>query len=44
MTRLPAEWEPHEGTAMCWPVREDMWGDLYGPIVSLDGEHRIGQP
>lgn len=29
MTRLPAEWEPHERTAMCWPVRADMWGDLY---------------
>ena len=29
MTRLPAEWEPHERTAMCWPARADMWGDLY---------------
>jgi agmatine deiminase len=29
MTRLPAEWEPHERTAMCWPARVDMWGDLY---------------
>ena len=28
MTRLPAEWEPHERTAMCWPARETMWGDL----------------
>jgi agmatine deiminase len=28
VTRLPAEWEPHEATAMCWPVRADMWGDL----------------
>jgi agmatine deiminase len=27
MTRLPAEWEPHEGTVMCWPARADMWGD-----------------
>ena len=29
MTRLPAEWEWHERTAMCWPVRADMWGELY---------------
>jgi agmatine deiminase len=29
MTRLPAEWEPHERTAMCWPARTDMWGALY---------------
>jgi agmatine deiminase len=29
MMRLPAEWERHEGTAMCWPVREDMWGDQF---------------
>ena len=28
MTRLPAEWEPHERTAMCWPARAAMWGDL----------------
>jgi agmatine deiminase len=26
MTRLPAEWEPHESTVMCWPARADMWG------------------
>lgn len=26
--RLPAEWEPHAGTAMCWPARESMWGRL----------------
>jgi agmatine deiminase len=27
MPRLPAEWERHERTAMCWPVRRTMWGD-----------------
>lgn len=27
MIRFPAEWEAHEGTAMCWPARADMWGD-----------------
>jgi len=26
MIRLPAEWEPHERTAMCWPARAEMWG------------------
>jgi agmatine deiminase len=28
MTRLPAEWEPHQSTAMCWPARADMWRGL----------------
>ncbi|MGB0112287.1 MAG: agmatine deiminase family protein [Ilumatobacteraceae bacterium] len=28
MTRWPAEWERHERTVMCWPVRRSMWGDL----------------
>ena len=27
MIRFPAEWEAHEGTAMCWPAREGMWGE-----------------
>ncbi len=27
MTRLPAEWEPHERTVMCWPARTDLWAD-----------------
>ncbi len=26
MPRLPAEWEPHAGTAMCWPARAELWG------------------
>jgi len=29
MTRLPAEWEPHERTAMCWPTRLELWGDQF---------------
>ena len=28
MSRWPAEWEPHESTVMCWPARQEMWGDL----------------
>jgi len=29
MTRMPAEWEPHEGTVMSWPARAEMWAGLY---------------
>ena len=25
MTRLPAEWEDHERTVMCWPTRTELW-------------------
>ncbi|MET0908312.1 MAG: agmatine deiminase family protein [Ilumatobacteraceae bacterium] len=25
MTRLPAEWERHERTVMCWPTRTELW-------------------
>ena len=34
MTRLPAEWEPHERTALCWPARVAMWGEQFA-----DAEH-----
>ena len=23
---VPAEWAPHEGTIMCWPCRDGIWG------------------
>ena len=26
--RVPPEWEPHERTIICWPARDDLWGDL----------------
>lgn len=26
--RVPAEWEPHDGTIVCWPARDDLWGSL----------------
>lgn len=29
MRRLPAEFEPHERTLVCWPARRDLWGDLF---------------
>ena len=38
MTRLPAEWEPHSGTAMCWPARDDMWGDLFADAEAAHAE------
>ena len=38
MTRLPAEWEPHDGTAMCWPARADMWGGLYADAEAAHAE------
>jgi len=25
---MPAEWEPHERTLVCWPARAEIWGDL----------------
>lgn len=25
--RMPAEWEPHERTVMCWPTRVELYGD-----------------
>jgi agmatine deiminase len=38
MTRLPAEWERHEGTAMCWPVRDDIWGDQFANAEAAHAE------
>ena len=29
--RLPAEFEPHERTVMCWPARASLYGDLMDP-------------
>jgi len=38
VTRLPAEWEPHQSTAMCWPARADMWGDLFADAEAAHAE------
>ncbi|MFD1932244.1 agmatine/peptidylarginine deiminase [Nonomuraea mangrovi] len=27
-TRMPAEWDAHEGCLMAWPTRQDLWGDV----------------
>ena len=36
MPRWPAEWEPHAGTAMCWPVRAEMWR---GQLAAAERAH-----
>jgi agmatine deiminase len=38
VTRLPAEWEPHAGTAMCWPARGNMWGALHADAEAAHAE------
>ncbi|RLE23711.1 MAG: agmatine deiminase [Actinobacteria bacterium] len=38
MTRLPAEWERHDSTAMCWPVRDDMWGEQFANAEAAHAE------
>jgi agmatine deiminase len=38
VTRFPAEWEPHSGTAMCWPTRKAMWGDLFADAEAAHAE------
>ena len=30
--RMPAEWEPHQATWICWPQRQDDWPGKFGPI------------
>jgi agmatine deiminase len=30
--RMPAEWEPHEGTWIIWPQRRDDWPGKFAPI------------
>jgi agmatine deiminase len=36
--RMPAEWEPHEGTWIAWPHNEDDWPGRFGPIPWVYGE------
>jgi agmatine deiminase len=38
MTRLPAEWERHESTAMCWPARDEMWGNQFANAEAAHAE------
>ncbi len=30
--RLPAEWEPHRSTVLCWPHQKDDWPGRFAPI------------
>src|SRR5690242_8125003 len=32
MYRMPAEWEPHEGTWLAWPHNVDHWPGKFKPI------------
>src|SRR6476620_3583943 len=32
MSRLPAEWEPHEATWIGWPQNRTDWPGRFGPI------------
>jgi agmatine deiminase len=33
--RMPAEWEPHEGTWLSWPHSPRSWAQNFGPIPSV---------
>jgi agmatine deiminase len=35
---MPAEWTEHERTIMCWPARDDMWGDLMAQAEASHAE------
>src|SRR5206468_838214 len=30
--RMPAEWEPHEGTWIAWPHNREDWPGKFGPV------------
>jgi agmatine deiminase len=36
--RMPAEWEPHEGTWLAWPHEKSDWPGKFAPIPWLYGE------
>jgi len=33
--RMPAEWEPHAGTWLAWPHKEESWPGNFGPIPTV---------
>ena len=35
---MPAEWEAHERTLMCWPARAEMWGARFGDAKRAHAE------
>jgi agmatine deiminase len=38
MFRMPAEWEPHEGTWLAWPHNKDHWPGNFDPIPKVYAE------
>lgn len=36
--RMPAEWEPHEGTWLAWPHEKSDWPGKFGPIPHFYGK------
>src|SRR5436305_5026836 len=36
--RMPAEWEPHDGTWIAWPHNRDDWPGRFAPIPWVYGE------
>ncbi len=36
--RMPAEWEPHEGTWLSWPKKEDSWPGKFAPVPGIWAE------
>ena len=38
MIRLPAEWEPHDRTVMCWPARAELWGSRLADAEAAHAE------
>ncbi|HEX2450670.1 MAG TPA: agmatine deiminase family protein [Gemmatimonadales bacterium] len=33
--RMPAEWEPHRGTWLSWPHKEESWPGKFGPVPGI---------
>ncbi|HEU5169404.1 MAG TPA: agmatine deiminase family protein [Gemmatimonadales bacterium] len=33
--RMPAEWEPHRGTWLSWPHKEESWPGRFGPVPAV---------
>lgn len=36
--RMPAEWEPHDSTLICWPHQKEDWPGKFVPIIWVYGE------
>ena len=38
MFRMPAEWDPHEGTWLAWPHNKEHWPGNFDPIPKVYAE------